>query len=72
MLSLPDDVWDKQHQAVHNVIMSGRNENMDRFKPGVEGIVLIFSDNNGKVVYEFPYFEVLRPELEPLLMEVRG
>jgi hypothetical protein len=43
---------------------------MDKFKPGVEGIVLMFSDNEGNNVYEFPYYSLLRDELEPLLLEV--
>jgi hypothetical protein len=43
---------------------------MDKFKPGVEGIVMIFSDNEGNNVYEFPYYRLLKDELEPLLLEV--
>lgn len=41
-----------------------------RFKPGVEGILLLFSDNEGNTVYEFPMYRQLRDELEPLLTEV--
>jgi len=52
--------------------MNGRKNNMDKFKPGVEGIVLIFSDGDGNVVYEFPFYKVLRQDLEPLLLEVSG
>jgi hypothetical protein len=43
---------------------------MDMFKPGVEGIVVLFSDNEGNVVYEFPMYHALKEELEPLLLEV--
>lgn len=50
--------------------MSGRQQNQDKFKPGVEGIILLFSDNKGDVVYEFPAFSWLREELQPLLLEV--
>jgi hypothetical protein len=32
--------------------------------------VLLFSDNNGEVVYQFPYYDYFRNELEPLLHEV--
>eukprot|EP00882_Tetradesmus_deserticola_P022102 GHRQ01023985.1.p3 GENE.GHRQ01023985.1~~GHRQ01023985.1.p3 ORF type:complete len:160 (+),score=78.05 GHRQ01023985.1:655-1134(+) len=52
--------------------MAGRNSNMDRFKPGVEGIVLLFSDNNGELVYQFPYYDYFKAELEPLLHEILG
>jgi hypothetical protein len=51
--------------------MNGRNNNMEKFKPGVEGMVLLFSDNNGEVVYQFPYYDYFKAELEPLLHEVR-
>jgi hypothetical protein len=50
--------------------MNGRSNNMEKFKPGVEGIVLVFSDNNGEVVYQFPYYDYFKAELEPLLHEV--
>jgi hypothetical protein len=33
--------------------------------------VLLFSDNNGEVVYQFPYYDYFKAELEPLLHEVR-
>lgn len=71
-MALPEVIWSNDHQALHNVAMNGRKNNQDRFKPGVEGIVLIFSDGEGNVVYEFPFYEVLRQELEPLLLEVSG
>ena len=44
---------------------------MQRFKPGVDGIVLLFSDQDGRDVYTFPYYEIFAPVLEPLLFEVR-
>lgn len=62
----------QEEQAVSNAVMNGRNSNMERFKPGVDGMVLLFSDNNGEVVYQFPYYEYFKAELEPLLHEVGG
>jgi hypothetical protein len=70
VVSLPVAAWTREHQALHNAVMTGRNQNMDKFKPGVEGIVLLFSDNEGKQVYRFPYYETFKEELEPLLLEV--
>eukprot|EP00775_Hariotina_reticulata_P013388 gene13388-13515_t len=72
LLQIPDAMWTQDVQAVQNVVMTGRTSNMERFKPGVEGMVLVFSDNLGQVVYEFPFYEVFRTELEPLLLEVLG
>ena len=62
----------QEEQAVSNAVMNGRNSNMERFKPGVDGMVLLFSDNNGEVVYQFPYYEYFKAELEPLLHEVNS
>jgi len=54
LLAIPEAMWDKEAQAASNVAMTGRTSNMDRFKPGVEGIVLVFSDNLGQVVLRVP------------------
>lgn len=70
ILALPDVMWTKEYQAVNNAVMSGRTSNMEKFKPGVEGMVLLFSDNGGEVVYQFPFYELFQFELEPLLKEV--
>lgn len=68
--AMPASMWTKEEQARSNVVMSGRTANMDKFKPGVQGIVMLFSDRNGHVVYQFPYYDYFRAELEPLLNEV--
>ena len=44
---------------------------MQRFKPGVDSIVLLFSDQDGRSVYQFPYYQLFEPVLLPLLEEVR-
>ena len=51
--------------------MAGRDLNQERFKPGVDGITLMFSagDTTGPV-YTVPLYERFRPLLEPLLDEV--
>ncbi|WIA37366.1 hypothetical protein OEZ86_014294 [Tetradesmus obliquus] len=72
LLAMPPAMWSKEEQAVSNAVMNGRNSNMERFKPGVDGMVLLFSDNNGEVVYQFPYYEYFKAELEPLLHEILG
>jgi hypothetical protein len=58
VLSAPRSMWDRAEQTRSNVAMSGRSANMERFKPGVEGQVLMFSDNEGSVVYEVRKFEI--------------
>lgn len=70
--SLGDEAWRYDHQAVHNAVMAGRHDVMERFKPGVESIVLIFSDRDANEVYEFPFYSRMAHALEPLLVEVLG
>jgi hypothetical protein len=69
---IPEAMWTQEEQARSNVVMTGRTANMQRFKPGVDGIVLLFSDQDGRDVYKFPYYDVFAPLLEPLLVEVSG
>lgn len=69
--ALPADAWTREAQAISNAVMRGRDQNQARFKPGVQGLVLVFSDNGGQVVFEFPAWEEFRGELEPLLEAVR-
>jgi hypothetical protein len=70
--ALPESMWTKEEQERSNVVMTGRADNMEKFKPGVQGIVLIFSDQSGDRVFRFPYYDLFAPVLEPLLMEVGG
>lgn len=35
LLALPPDVWDPSYQREHNAVIQGRDDNMNKFKPGV-------------------------------------
>lgn len=50
-----------------NASLGGRKSNMDKFKPGVDNAILIFSDHAGKLVFKFPWFEKYEPLLAPIL-----
>jgi hypothetical protein len=50
-----------------NASLGGRKSNMDKFKPGVDSTILIFSDHAGKLVFKFPWFEKYEPLLAPIL-----
>ena len=50
-----------------NASLGGRESNMDKFKPGVDSAILIFSDHAGKLVFKFPWFEKYEPLLAPIL-----
>ena len=71
VLAISVDKWTLEEQRRTNALIDNRKQNMDRFKPGVQSLVLIFSDNFGEDVFWFPYFELLQKELKPILQEVR-
>jgi hypothetical protein len=76
--AMPERLWGREAQSVENAVMSGRDENMNRFKPGVDGLVLLFSSNDAAgdpdaTVFEFPLWQKQwRRVLEPLLAEILG
>ncbi|WIA23830.1 hypothetical protein OEZ85_013493 [Tetradesmus obliquus] len=71
--SLPAEAWTYDYQARYSAVMAGREGNQNAFKPGVEGIVLLFSANDGSgPVYEFPAYGYFKDTLEPLLQEILG
>jgi|AntAceMinimDraft_12_1070368.scaffolds.fasta_scaffold99521_1 hypothetical protein len=43
---------------------------MEQFKPGVDGVHLIFSDFSGELVFKFPYFAKYEQQLMPVLNAV--
>ena len=53
-----------------NAKLGGRQSNMNRFKPGVDSVILIFSDFSGMFVYKFPYFYKYQEMLMPVLLSV--
>ncbi len=67
---MPEAMWQHDEQARSNVVMTGRTANMARFKPGVDALVLLFSDQDGRSVYKFPYYDCFARRLEPLLEQV--
>ena len=44
--------------------------NTQRYKPGSQELLLLFSDRDGERVYQFPLYEELRDVLEPILLQV--
>lgn len=41
-----------------------------RFKPGVEALYMVFSDQSTEHVYHFPYYEYFKDAIDPLLEQV--
>eukprot|EP00775_Hariotina_reticulata_P005663 gene5663-5900_t len=71
--ALPEEAWTYEYQAKHSAVMAGREGNQAAFKPGVEGIVLLFSANDGSgPVFKFPFYDYFAAALDPLLEEVVG
>ncbi|CAD7696637.1 unnamed protein product [Ostreobium quekettii] len=72
ILSLSSDKWSLAEQRRSNAVFTNRQSVSERFKPGMLSLTLIFSDNAGESVYWFPYFDLLRRALEPLVEEILG
>lgn len=68
--SAPEAMWDPAEQRRSNALIDGRQDNMVRFKPGVQALMLLFSDQAGRRVFKFPYWDYFAAQMEPLLEEV--
>ncbi|GMH37805.1 hypothetical protein BSKO_05678 [Bryopsis sp. KO-2023] len=64
--------WTEEYQKSHNAILEGRQSTLERFKPGIKSVLLIFSSNSGEDPYVFPLFHKLRHLLEPIINKVLG
>lgn len=72
LLNMPEAFWSQDYQQQFNAFIDGRDANMKTFKPGVDAIMLIFSDNSGNHVYRFPFYYYFADVLEPILAEILG
>ena len=66
-------VWDKDSALSQtNVALSGRKDNVRKFKPGVDSIHLIFSDRKGTGIYHFPWLDDWLPYLRSSFLDPLG
>ena len=73
ILSLPDEDWYEANQRASNAWLTGRDNVLNRFKPNTSAIHVIFSDQRGEDVYEYPWYEDrFKPFLEPMLDRLLG
>ena len=73
LVAMGDGVWDKNSPVSKtNAILSGRKDNMRKFKPGVDSIHLIFSDRKGTGIYHFPWLDDWLPYLRPSFLDPLG
>lgn len=72
VLSMPDSMWDPAVQRKHNAFIDGRKDNMAQYKPGVEALFMVFSDQSTEHVYHFPYYSYFKDEIEPIVDAVRA
>lgn len=70
MLGFGEAIWDPAEQRRTNAFLKGRTQNTQRYKPGTQEVLLVFSDKRGNAVYRFPYYDRFRHVLEPLLEQV--
>ena len=67
-----DTLWTAGHQRQYNAYLSGRQNTIDKLKPGVQTIHFIFSSPGGELVFRLPWWYSWQPVLRPLLEEVRA
>jgi len=73
LLGLPLSDWSEETARKSNAWLTGREGNLNQFKPGTYTIHLIFSDQKGANVYEFPWYkERFASFLEPLVQHLLG
>lgn len=63
-------LWDEHFLSAENAVVTGREENLRRYKPGTQSVYLIFSDQTGDAIYHMPLYEVFRPSITPILEKV--
>lgn len=52
---ITSDMWEREGQTT-NAFLTGRQGALEKFKPGVQTVHLIFSDQSGEDFYEFPWW----------------
>jgi len=68
-----EGLWDAEKAERENAVLGGRAGNMQRFKPGTQTAHLVFSSQDARSCYHFPYWEeTWRAPILPLLQEVMG
>jgi hypothetical protein len=73
LLGLPLSDWSEEAARESNAWLTGREGNLNQFKPGTHAIHLIFSDQKGDDVYEFPWYkDRFASYLEPLVHKILG
>lgn len=70
VLAQGEALWDAAEQRRSNAFLKGRAQNTQRYKPGTQEVLLMFSDKEGGSVYRFPYHDRFKNVLEPLLEQV--
>lgn len=65
-------LWDVERAAASNAVLLGREENMARYKPGVQTVHLVFSDNAATQCYHFPWWADWKPHVMPIISQIMG
>ena len=67
-----EGLWDVDRAAASNAVLVGREDNMARYKPGVQTVHFIFSDNAATQCYFFPWWTAWKPHVLPVICEILG
>jgi hypothetical protein len=72
LAAMPQAWWLPDRQRAVNAQIGGREVNLNRTKPGVNTMFLIFSTRRADRIWELPLFRYFKHELEMLLSAVIG
>ncbi len=62
-MALPPEAWTREGASKRSAVMGGREGNQAQFKPGVDGIILIFSDQVGQSSMHVVPYELWLPTI---------
>ena len=72
LLAESENIWTEPVQRATNAFFEGRTSNMAQFKPGVQAIILMFSNQKATQVFRFPWYDRLKPLVEPIVRQARA
>lgn len=72
VLALDDTEWTDKVQKLTNAYIKNRQTDSPSWRPGTASINLIWSNNDGTEVYQYPWYERFTPLVEPLVEKLLG
>lgn len=72
LAEMPSIWWDPPEQATVSAVIADREDNLEKIKPGVRTMFLIFSSRTTDIVWELPLYHYYQSVLDPILEALLG